>query len=70
MTNDSVRRAWNYRKANAGSCLWCKNRVWVDIHDPDGRSLGQAYRCQILGAGHVLQSDHTCDRFEAKAENA
>jgi hypothetical protein len=61
-----MKNAMRYRKAEPGSCAQCAHRAWLDVHDPDGRPLGQAYRCDLLGAEHQIAADHVCDRFEAK----
>jgi hypothetical protein len=50
------------RSHTATGCLTCKNRIFVNLHDSDGRLVGQDFRCPVIGIEYPIVPDHTCDK--------
>lgn len=58
----SKKQAVNYREATENTCVTCRNRIWVNLHDAEARPLGQAYRCPVIGVDSLLPLGYTCDK--------
>lgn len=54
----------HYRKSEKETCLTCKNRIWVLLHDADGNVLGPAFRCPVLVRASKLSGNSLEEIFK------